>query len=53
MAFRVPVPNGSVVDLTCNLEKKTNYKAICDPLKIASKGKLKGILGYILILFFL
>jgi len=46
LAFRVPVPDGSVVDLTCNLIKKTDYESICRAMKQASEGRLKGILGY-------
>ncbi|AWB57793.1 MULTISPECIES: type I glyceraldehyde-3-phosphate dehydrogenase [unclassified Colwellia] len=46
MAFRVPTPNVSVVDLTVNLEKPASYKEICAAMKAASEGKLKGILGY-------
>ncbi len=46
MAFRVPTPDSSVVDLTCNLEKPASYEAICKAMKTASEGELKGILGY-------
>jgi len=46
MAFRVPTPNVSVVDLTCVLEKATSYEEIMERLKEASEGELKGILGY-------
>ncbi|MDF1549889.1 MAG: type I glyceraldehyde-3-phosphate dehydrogenase [Bacteroidales bacterium] len=46
MAFRVPTPNVSVVDLTVRLEKGTTYKEICAAMKKASEGELKGILGY-------
>ena len=46
MAFRVPTPNVSVVDLTVNLEKPANYDDICAAMKAASEGELKGILGY-------
>lgn len=46
MAFRVPTPNVSVVDLTVNLEKPASYQEICDAMKAASQGPLKGILGY-------
>lgn len=46
MAFRVPTPNVSVVDLTCNLEKPATYEEICAVMKEASEGALKGILGY-------
>jgi glyceraldehyde 3-phosphate dehydrogenase len=46
MAFRVPTPDVSVVDLTCRLEKAAPYKDICAAMKKASEGELKGILGY-------
>lgn len=46
MSFRVPVPNVSVVDLTCRLEKATSYEEIKATMKRASENELKGILGY-------
>jgi len=46
MAFRVPTPNVSVVDLTCRLEKPASYDDIKKAMKEASEGELKGILGY-------
>ncbi|MCY7336322.1 MAG: type I glyceraldehyde-3-phosphate dehydrogenase [Chamaesiphon sp.] len=46
MAFRVPIPDVSVVDLTFKTEKSTTYAAICAAMKAASEGELKGILGY-------
>ena len=46
MAFRVPVPNVSVVDLTVRLSKATTYQQICEAMKKASEGPLKGILYY-------
>lgn len=46
MAFRVPVPDVSVVDLTCRLEKDADYEQIKKVVKEASEGKMKGILGY-------
>lgn len=46
MAFRVPTPDVSVVDLTCRLEKPATYAAICAVMKAASEGELKGVLGY-------
>lgn len=46
MAFRVPTTNVSVVDLTVNLKKGASYQAICDAMKAASEGPLKGVLGY-------
>ena len=46
MAFRVPTLDVSVVDLTVNLAKPASYQEICDAMKEASEGALKGILGY-------
>ena len=46
MAFRVPTANVSVVDLTVNLERPASYAQICEVMKAASEGELKGILGY-------
>ncbi|NQY16143.1 type I glyceraldehyde-3-phosphate dehydrogenase [Alteromonas sp.] len=46
MAFRVPPPNVSVVDLTVNLAKAASYDEICAAMKDASEGELKGIMGY-------
>ncbi|CAN0339085.1 glyceraldehyde-3-phosphate dehydrogenase [Lampetra fluviatilis] len=46
MAFRVPTPNVSVVDLTCRLAKPASYDEIKAKVREASKGELKGILGY-------
>ena len=46
MAFRVPTPDVSVVDLTVNLKKPATYEEICAAMKEASEGSLKGVLGY-------
>jgi len=46
MAFRVPTPNVSVVDLTCKLKKPASMEEINAAIKEASEGKMKGILGY-------
>ena len=46
MAFRVPTPNVSVVDLTVNLETATSYEAVKQAMRSASTGELAGILGY-------
>jgi glyceraldehyde 3-phosphate dehydrogenase (phosphorylating) len=46
MAFRVPTPTVSVVDLTVKTTKATSYKEICAAMKTASETYLKGILGY-------
>merc|ERR1712080_520720 len=46
MAFRVPTPDVSVVDLTVRLERGASYADICNCIKTASQGSLKRILGY-------
>ncbi|MGQ0441947.1 MAG: type I glyceraldehyde-3-phosphate dehydrogenase [Methylophilaceae bacterium] len=46
MALRVPSADVSVVDLTVELNKETTYEAICDAMKKAANGELKGVLGY-------
>merc|ERR1711878_135179 len=43
MAFRIPTPDVSVVDLTCKIEKGATYEEICAAIKKASEGDLKGI----------
>ncbi|PSB01612.1 type I glyceraldehyde-3-phosphate dehydrogenase [Merismopedia glauca] len=46
MAFRVPTPDVSVVDLTFKTAKATSYQEICAAMKAAASGELKGVLGY-------
>jgi glyceraldehyde 3-phosphate dehydrogenase len=46
MAFRVPTPNVSVVDLTVNLERGASYDAIKAAMRAAATGPMAGILGY-------
>jgi glyceraldehyde 3-phosphate dehydrogenase len=46
MAFRVPVTNVSVVDLTVKVKKSTNYQEICDTVYKASQTNMKGIIAY-------
>jgi glyceraldehyde 3-phosphate dehydrogenase len=46
MSFRIPVSDVSVVDLTCELGRATTYAEICEAMKAASLGPMKGILGY-------
>ncbi len=46
MAIRAPLPDGSLVDLTVELEKPATVEAINAAMKAASEGELKGILGY-------
>jgi glyceraldehyde 3-phosphate dehydrogenase len=45
-AFRVPVSDVSVVDLTCELERDASYADICAAMKRAAEGELKGVLAY-------
>ena len=46
MAMRVPVPDGSVVDLSCRLRKKPDGKEVNDAIRRAADGRLRGILEY-------
>jgi glyceraldehyde 3-phosphate dehydrogenase len=46
MAFRVPTPDVSVVDLTFKTAKATTYQEICAAMEEAAAGALAGILGY-------
>lgn len=46
MAVRVPTPTVSMTDLVCELEKAATAEEINEAFKKASKGELKGILGY-------
>jgi len=46
MAFRVPVADVSVVDLTCRLSKPAKYEEIKAAVKAAAEGPMKGILAY-------
>ncbi len=46
IAMRVPVPDGSIVDLTVELEKEASVETINDAMKKAAEGPLKGILAY-------
>ena len=46
IALRVPVPTGSVVDLTVNLGKATTAEAINNAIREAAEGPLAGILKY-------
>merc|ERR1739844_630933 len=46
MAFRVPTPDVSVVDLTVRLGKETTYEDICAKMKEAAEGKMRGYLDY-------
>jgi glyceraldehyde 3-phosphate dehydrogenase len=47
MAFRVPTPDVSVVDLTCKILKPATYEEICALIKAKSETpEYKGIMGY-------
>ncbi|TFV92190.1 type I glyceraldehyde-3-phosphate dehydrogenase [Algoriphagus kandeliae] len=46
MAFRVPTPDVSVVDLTVRLKKPATYEEICAKMKEYAEGPMKGVLGY-------
>merc|ERR1712086_1088102 len=46
MAFRVPTPDVSVVDLTCRLEKGAKYDDIVAAIKEAAAGDMKGVLDW-------
>src|SRR3954471_3273512 len=46
MSFRVPTSDVSVIDLTCELVKEASYEDICNAMKAASQGAMKGVLGY-------
>lgn len=46
MAFRVPTPDVSVVDLTVRLKNAATYEEVCRKMKEASETTLKGIMGY-------
>jgi len=45
MAIRVPTPDVSVVDLTCEVERDVSVQAVNDAFRRAAEGPLKGILG--------
>ncbi|MCQ2138296.1 MAG: type I glyceraldehyde-3-phosphate dehydrogenase [Bacteroidales bacterium] len=46
ISMRVPTIDVSVVDLTVNLVKPASKEDICNAMKKASEGELKGVLGY-------
>jgi glyceraldehyde 3-phosphate dehydrogenase len=46
MAFRVPTPDVSVVDLTVRLKNPATYAEVCAKMKEASETTMKGVLGY-------
>lgn len=47
LAMRVPTPDGSVVDLTVELEKPATKEEINAAMKKAAEGSMKGILEYV------
>ncbi len=46
MSFRVPTSDVSVIDLTVELVKEASYADICNAMKAAAAGPMKGVLGY-------
>ena len=46
IAMRVPTPDGSVVDLKCNLKTSVSAAEVNEKMKEAANGSLKGILEY-------
>lgn len=46
MAFRVPVMNVSVVDLTVKLRNPAKFAEVCKAIKNASENEMKGVMGY-------
>ena len=46
MSFRVPTSDVSVVDLTVELNTEATYEQICNAMKAAADGEMKGVLGY-------
>ncbi len=46
MAVRVPVPDGSLVDLVCILQRDTTSEEINKAMKTAAEGPMKGVLRY-------
>ena len=46
VAFRVPVPTGSLIDCSIEVSKDVTKEEVNAALKAASQGAMKGILGY-------
>ncbi len=46
LAMRVPVPDGSIVDMTVELEKDATVESVNDAMRAAAQGPLQGILSY-------
>jgi len=47
IALRVPIPDGSLTDLTCTLKSETTAEEINTAMKAAADGPMKGILEYV------
>ena len=47
MSFRVPTNDVSVVDLTARLKSSVTYADVCQAIRRASEGSMKGIIGYV------
>lgn len=46
MAMRVPVPNGSITDLTVDLAENVSAEEVNAAFEEAANGELEGVLGY-------
>jgi glyceraldehyde 3-phosphate dehydrogenase len=46
LAMRVPVPDGSVVDLSCRLRRPVSAGEVNDAVRAAAEGPMKGIVAY-------
>jgi glyceraldehyde 3-phosphate dehydrogenase len=46
MAMRVPVPNGSITDITVNIEEEVERDEVLDAIRAAADDRLAGVLGY-------
>ena len=46
MAMRVPVPDGSIVDLSCRLRKRPSAAEVNSAVRSAAQGPMKGIVEY-------
>ena len=46
MAMRVPVPNGSITDITVNIEEDVKRDEVLDAIRAAADDELAGVLGY-------
>ncbi|MCK4602439.1 MAG: type I glyceraldehyde-3-phosphate dehydrogenase [Phycisphaerae bacterium] len=46
-ALRVPIPCGSITDLTILVSKKTNIEEVNETVKTAADGEMKGIIEYV------